>query len=143
MWLKHLKTKVDVDDKVMFYVGIVTKYLKRGTITGFKKGYVQIRGENGYPYPYVLPEDITMLLTENGNNRYQENYTSSFYDDYNDDSYDNSYDDDYYNNSPCVNAYDNDYDNSVNDNNSYSSSSYDSYSSSNDSSFDCSSSNDW
>ena len=134
MWLKHLKTEVDVDDKVMFYVGIVTKYLKRGTITGFKKGYVQIRGENGYPYPYVLPEDITMLLTENGNNRYQENYTSSFYDDYNDD---------YYNNSPCVNAYDNDYDNSVNDNNSYSSSSYDSYSSSNDSSFDCSSSNDW
>lgn len=143
MWLKHLKTEVDVDDKVMFYVGIVTKYLKRGTITGFKKGYVQIRGENGYPYPYVLPEDITMLLTENGNNRYQENYTSSFYDDYNDDSYDNSYDDDYYNNSPCVNAYDNDYDNSVNDNNSYSSSSYDSYSSSNGSSFDCSSSNDW
>lgn len=139
MWLKHLKTEVDVDDKVMFYVGIVTKYLKRGTITGFKKGYVQIRGENGYPYPYVLPEDITMLLTENGNNRYQENYTSSFYDD----SYDNSYDDDYYNNSPCVNAYDDDYDNSVNDNNSYSSSSYDSYSSSNDSSFDCSSSNDW
>lgn len=139
MWLKHLKTEVDVDDKVMFYVGIVTKYLKRGTITGFKKGYVQIRGENGYPYPYVLPEDITMLLTENGNNRYQENYTSSFYDD----SYDNSYDDDYYNNSPCVNAYDDDYDNSVNNDNSYSSSSYDSYSSSNDSSFDCSSSNDW
>lgn len=139
MWLKHLKTEVDVDDKVMFYVGIVTKYLKRGTITGFKKGYVQIRGENGYPYPYVLPEDITMLLTENGNNRYQENYTSSSYDDYNDDSYD----DDYYNNSPCVNAYDNDYDNSVNNDNSYSSSSYDSYSSSNDSSFDCSSSNDW
>jgi hypothetical protein len=139
LWLKHLKTEVDVDDKVMFYVGIVTKYLKRGTITGFKKGYVQIRGENGYPYPYVLPEDITMLLTENGNNRYQENYTSSSYDDYNDDSYD----DDYYNNSPCVNAYDNDYDNSVNNDNSYSSSSYDSYSSSNDSSFDCSSSNDW
>lgn len=139
MWLKHLKTEVDVDDKVMFYVGIVTKYLKRGTITGFKKGYVQIRGENGYPYPYVLPEDITMLLTENSNDCYQENYTSSFYDDYND----NSYDDDYYNNSPCVNAYDNDYDNSVNDNNSYSSSSYDSYSSSNGSSFDCSSSNDW
>lgn len=125
MWLKHLKTEVDVDDKVMFYVGIVTKYLKRGTITGFKKGYVQIRGENGYPYPYVLPEDITMLLTENGNNRYQENYTSSFYDD----SYDDSYDDDY--------------DNSVNNDNSYSSSSYDSYSSSNDFSFDCSSSNDW
>lgn len=125
MWLKHLKTEVDVDDKVMFYVGIVTKYLKRGTITGFKKGYVQIRGENGYPYPYVLPEDITMLLTENGNNRYQENYTSSFYDDYNDDSYDD------------------DYDNSVNNDNSYSSSSYDSYSSSNDFSFDCSSSNDW
>lgn len=140
MWLKHLKTEVDVDDKVMFYVGIVTKYLKRGTITGFKKGYVQIRGENGYPYPYVLPEDITMLLTENSNNRYQENYTASSYDDYNDDSYD---DDDYYNNSPCVNAYDNDYDNSVNNDNSYSSSSYDSYSSSNDSSFDCSSSNDW
>lgn len=139
MWLKHLKTEVDVDDKVMFYVGIVTKYLKRGTITGFKKGYVQIRGENGYPYPYVLPEDITMLLTENGNDCYQENYTASSYDDYNDDSYD----DDYYNNSPCVNAYDNDYDNSVNNDNSYSSSSYDSYSSSNDSSFDCSSSNDW
>lgn len=115
----------------MFYVGIVTKYLKRGTITGFKKGYVQIRGENGYPYPYVLPEDITMLLTENGDNCYQEDYTSSSYDD-------NDYDD-----SPCVNAYDNDYDNSVNDNNSYSSSSYDSYSSSNGSSFDCSSSNDW
>lgn len=131
MWLKHLKTEVDVDDKVMFYVGIVTKYLKRGTITGFKKGYVQIRGENGYPYPYVLPEDITMLLTENSNNCYQENYTASSYDD-------NDYDD-----SPCVNAYDNDYDNSVNDNNSYSSSSYDSYSSSNGSSFDCSSSNDW
>ncbi|WP_270649774.1 hypothetical protein [Megamonas funiformis] len=139
MWLKHLKTEVDVDDKVMFYVGIVTKYLKRGTITGFKKGYVQIRGENGYPYPYVLPEDITMLLTENSNDCYQENYTASSYDDYNDDSYD----DDYYNNSPCVNAYDNDYDNSVNNDNSYSSSSYDSYSSSNDSSFDCSSSNDW
>ncbi|WP_270348700.1 hypothetical protein [Megamonas funiformis] len=139
MWLKHLKTEVDVDDKVMFYVGIVTKYLKRGTITGFKKGYVQIRGENGYPYPYVLPEDITMLLTENSNDCYQENYTASSYDDYNDDSYN----EDYYNNSPCVNAYDNDYDNSVNDNNSYSSSSYDSYSSSNDSSFDCSSSNDW
>ena len=139
MWLKHLKTEVDVDDKVMFYVGIVTKYLKRGTITGFKKGYVQIRGENGYPYPYVLPEDITMLLTENGDNCYQEDYTSSSYDDYNDDSYD----DDYYNNSPCVNAYDDDYDNSVNNDNSYSSSSYDSYSSSNDSSFDCSSSNDW
>lgn len=131
MWLKHLKTEVDVNDKVMFYVGIVTKYLKRGTITGFKKGYVQIRGENGYPYPYVLPEDITMLLTENGDNCYQEDYTSSSYDD-------NDYDD-----SPCVNAYDNDYDNSVNDNNSYSSSSYDSYSSSNGSSFDCSSSNDW
>lgn len=131
MWLKYLKTEVDVDDKVMFYVGIVTKYLKRGTITGFKKGYVQIRGENGYPYPYVLPEDITMLLTENGDNCYQEDYTSSSYDD-------NDYDD-----SPCVNAYDNDYDNSVNDNNSYSSSSYDSYSSSNGSSFDCSSSNDW
>lgn len=131
MWLKHLKTEVDVDDKVMFYVGIVTKYLKRGTITGFKKGYVQIRGENGYPYPYVLPEDITMLLTENGDNCYQEDYTSSSYDD-------NDYDD-----SPCVNAYDNDYDNSVNDNNSYSSSNYDNYSSSNDSSFDCSSSNDW
>jgi hypothetical protein len=131
LWLKHLKTEVDVDDKVMFYVGIVTKYLKRGTITGFKKGYVQIRGENGYPYPYVLPEDITMLLTENGDNCYQEDYTSSSYDD-------NDYDD-----SPCVNAYDNDYDNSVNDNNSYSSSSYDSYSSSNGSSFDCSSSNDW
>lgn len=131
MWLKHLKTEVDVDDEVMFYVGIVTKYLKRGTITGFKKGYVQIRGENGYPYPYVLPEDITMLLTENGDNCYQEDYTSSSYDD-------NDYDD-----SPCVNAYDNDYDNSVNDNNSYSSSSYDSYSSSNGSSFDCSSSNDW
>lgn len=81
MWLKHLKTEVDVDDKVMFYVGIVTKYLKRGTITGFKKGYVQIRGENGYPYPYVLPEDITMLLTENGDNCYQEDYTSSSYDD--------------------------------------------------------------
>lgn len=139
MWLKHLKTEVDVDDKVMFYVGIVAKYLKRGTITGFKKGYVQIRGENGYPYPYVLPEDITMLLTENSNDCYQENYTASSYDDYNDDSYD----DDYYNNSPCVNAYDNDYDNSVNNDNSYSSSSYDSYSSSNDSSFDCSSSNDW
>lgn len=139
MWLKYLKTEVDVDDKVMFYVGIVTKYLKRGTITGFKKGYVQIRGENGYPYPYVLPEDITMLLTENSNNCYQENYTASSYDDYNDDSYD----DDYYNNSPCVNAYDDDYDNSVNNDNSYSSSSYDSYSSSNDSSFDCSSSNDW
>lgn len=139
MWLKHLKTEVDVDDKVMFYVGIVTKYLKRGTITGFKKGYVQIRGENGYPYPYVLPEDITMLLTENSNDCYQENYTASSYDDYNDDSYD----DDYYNNSPCVNAYDNDYDNSVNNDNSYSSSSYDSYSSSNGSSFDCSSSNDW
>lgn len=139
MWLKHLKTEVDVEDKVMFYVGIVTKYLKRGTITGFKKGYVQIRGENGYPYPYVLPEDITMLLTENSNDCYQENYTASSYDDYNDDSYD----DDYYNNSPCVNAYDNDYDNSVNNDNSYSSSSYDSYSSSNDSSFDCSSSNDW
>lgn len=139
MWLNHLKTEVDVNDKVMFYVGIVTKYLKRGTITGFKKGYVQIRGENGYPYPYVLPEDITMLLTENGNNRYQENYTTSSYDDYNDDSYD----EDYYNNSPCVNAYDDDYDNSVNNDNSYSSSSYDSYSSSNDSSFDCSSSNDW
>ena len=139
MWLKHLKTEVDVDDKVMFYVGIVTKYLKRGTITGLKKGYVQIRGENGYPYPYVLPEDITMLLTENSNDCYQENYTASSYDDYNDDSYD----DDYYNNSPCVNAYDNDYDNSVNNDNSYSSSSYDSYSSSNDSSFDCSSSNDW
>lgn len=139
MWLKHLKTEVDVDDKVMFYVGIVTKYLKRGTITGFKKGYVQIRGENGYPYPYVLPEDITMLLTENSNDCYQENYTTSSYDDYNDDSYD----DDYYNNSPCVNAYDNDYDNSVNNDNSYRSSSYDSYSSSNDSSFDCSSSNDW
>ena len=131
MWLKHLKTEVDVDDKVMFYVGIVTKYLKRGTITGFRKGYVQIRGQNGYPYPYVLPEDITMLLTENGDNCYQEDYTSSSYDD-------NDYDD-----SPCVNAYDNDYDNSVNDNNSYSSSSYDSYSSSNGSSFDCSSSNDW
>lgn len=131
MWLKHLKTEVDVDDKVMFYVGIVTKYLKRGTITGFKKGYVQIRGENGYPYPYVLPEDITMLLTENGDNCYQEDYTSSSYDD-------NDYDD-----SPCVNAYDDDYDNSVNNDNSYSSSSYDSYSSSNDSSFDCSSSNDW
>lgn len=139
MWLKHLKTEVDVDDKVMFYVGIVTKYLKRGTITGFKKGYVQIRGENGYPYPYVLPEDITMLLTENSNDCYQENYTASSYDDYNDDSYD----DDYYNNSPCVNTYDNDYDNSVNNDNSYSSSSYDSYSSSNGSSFDCSSSNDW
>lgn len=139
MWLNHLKTEVDVNDKVMFYVGIVTKYLKRGTITGFKKGYVQIRGENGYPYPYVLPEDITMLLTENGNNCYQENYTTSSYDDYNDDSYD----EDYYNNSPCVNAYDDDYDNSVNNDNSYSSSSYDSYSSSNDSSFDCSSSNDW
>lgn len=139
MWLKHLKTEVDVNNKVMFYVGIVTKYLKRGTITGFKKGYVQIRGENGYPYPYVLPEDITMLLTENSNDCYQENYTASSYDDYNDDSYD----DDYYNNSPCVNAYDNDYDNSVNNDNSYSSSSYDSYSSSNDSSFDCSSSNDW
>ncbi len=139
MWLKHLKTEVDVDDKVMFYVGIVAKYLKRGTITGFKKGYVQIRGENGYPYVYVLPEDITMLLTENSNDCYQENYTASSYDDYNDDSYD----DDYYNNSPCVNAYDNDYDNSVNNDNSYSSSSYDSYSSSNDSSFDCSSSNDW
>lgn len=135
MWLKHLKTEVDVDDKVMFYVGIVTKYLKRGTITGFKKGYVQIRGENGYPYPYVLPEDITMLLTENSNNRYQENYTASSYDDYNDE--------DYYNNSPCVNAYDDDYDNSVNNDNSYSSSNYDSYSSSDDSSFDCSSSNDW
>lgn len=134
MWLKHLKTEVDVDDKVMFYVGIVAKYLKRGTITGFKKGYVQIRGENGYPYVYVLPEDITMLLTENSNDCYQENYTASSYDDYNDD---------YYNNSPCVNAYDNDYDNSVNNDNSYSSSSYDSYSSSNDSSFDCSSSNDW
>lgn len=131
MWLKHLKTEVDVDDEVMFYVGIVTKHLKRGTITGFKKGYVQIRGENGYPYPYVLPEDITMLLTENSNDCYQEDYTSSSYDD-------NDYDD-----SPCVNAYDNDYDNSVNNDNSYSSSSYDSYSSSNDSSFDCSSSNDW
>ena len=131
MWLKHLKTEVDVDDKVMFYVGIVTKYLKRGTIPGFKKGYVQMRGENGYPYPYVLPEDITMLLTENGDNCYQEDYTSSSYDD-------NDYDD-----SPCVNAYDDDYDNSVNNDNSYSSSSYDSYSSSNDSSFDCSSSNDW
>lgn len=70
MWLNHLKTEVDVDDEVMFYVGIVTKHLKRGTITGFKKGYVQVRGKNGYPYPYVLPEDITMLLTENGNNRY-------------------------------------------------------------------------
>lgn len=139
MWLKHLKTEVDVDDKVMFYVGIVAKYLKRGTITGFKKGYVQIRGENGYPYVYVLPEDITMLLTENSNDCYQENYTASSYADYNDDSYD----DDYYNNNPCVNAYDNDYDNSVNNDNSYSSSSYDSYSSSNDSSFDCSSSNDW
>lgn len=139
MWLNHLKTEVDVDDEVMFYVGIVTKHLKRGTITGFKKGYVQIRGENGYPYPYVLPEDITMLLTENSNDCYQENYTASSYDDYNDDSYD----DDYYNNSPCVNAYDDDYDNSVNNDNSYSSSSYDSYSSSNDSSFDCSSSNDW
>lgn len=126
MWLKHLKTEVDVDDKVMFYVGIVTKYLKRGTITGFKKGYVQIRGENGYPYPYVLPEDITMLLTENGDNCYQEDYTSS--------SYDDSYDDNDYDDSPCVNGY---------DDNSYSSSSYDSYNSSNDSSFDCSSSNDW
>lgn len=125
MWLNHLKTEVDVNDKVMFYVGIVTKYLKRGTITGFKKGYVQIRGENGYPYPYVLPEDITMLLIENSNGCYQENYTASSYDDYNDDSYDD------------------DYDNSVNNDNSYSSSSYDSYSSSNDSSFDCSSSNDW
>lgn len=135
MWLKHLKTEVDVDDKVMFYVGIVTKYLKRGTITGFKKGYVQIRGENGYPYPYVLPEDITMLLTENSNDCYQENYTASSYDDYNDD---NDYDD-----SPCVNGYDDNYDNSVNNDNSYSSSSYDSYSSSNGSSFDCSSSNDW
>lgn len=131
MWLKHLKTEVDVDDKVMFYVGIVTKHLKRGTITGFKKGYVQIRGENGYPYPYGLPEDITMLLTENSNDCYQEDYTSSSYDD-------NDYDD-----SPCVNAYDDDYDNSVNNDNSYSSSSYDGYSSSNDSSFDCSSSNDW
>lgn len=126
MWLKHLKTEVDVDDKVMFYVGIVTKYLKRGTITGFKKGYVQVRGENGYPYPYVLPEDITMLLTENSNNCYQEDYTSS--------SYDDSYDDNDYDDSPCVNGY---------DDNSYSSSSYDSYNSSNDSSFDCSSSNDW
>lgn len=135
MWLKHLKTEVDVDDKVMFYVGIVTKYLKRGTITGFKKGYVQIRGENGYPYPYVLPENITMLLTENSNNRYQENYTSSFYDD--------SYDDDYYNNSPCVNAYDDNYDCNIDNDDSYSSSNYDNYSSSNDSSFDCSSSNDW
>ena len=92
MWLNHLKTEVDVDDEVMFYVGIVTKHLKRGTITGFKKGYVQIRGENGYPYPYVLPEDITMLLTENSNDCYQENYTASSYDDYNDDSYDDDYD---------------------------------------------------
>lgn len=135
MWLKHLKTEVDVDDKVMFYVGIVTKYLKRGTITGFKKGYVQIRGENGYPYPYVLPEDITMLLTENGDNCYQENYTSS--------SYDDSYDDNDYDDSPCVNGYDDNYDCNIDNDNSYSSSSYDSYSSSNDSSFDCSSSNDW
>lgn len=126
MWLNHLKTEVDVDDEVMFYVGIVTKHLKRGTITGFKKGYAQVRGENGYPYPYVLPEDITMLLTENSNNCYQEDYTSS--------SYDDSYDDNDYDDSPCVNGY---------DDNSYSSSSYDSYNSSNDSSFDCSSSNDW
>lgn len=131
MWLKHLKTEVDVDDKVMFYVGIVTKYLKRGTITGFKKGYVQIRGENGYPYPYVLPEDITMLLTENGDNCYQEDYTSSSYDD-------NNYDD-----SPGVNGYDDNYDCNIDNDDSYSSSSYDSYSSSNGSSFDCSSSNDW
>lgn len=135
MWLKHLKTEVDVDDKVMFYVGIVTKYLKRGTITGFKKGYVQIRGENGYPYPYVLPEDITMLLTENGNNRYQENYTSSFYDD--------SYNDNDYNDSPCVNGYDDNYDCNIDNDDSYSSSNYDNYSSSNDSSFDCSNNNDW
>lgn len=135
MWLKHLKTEVDVDDKVMFYVGIVTKYLKRGTITGFKKGYVQIRGENGYPYPYVLPEDITMLLTENSNDCYQEDYTSS--------SYDDSYDDNDYDDSPCVNGYDDNYDCNIDNDDSYSSSNYDNYSSSNDSSFDCSSSNDW
>lgn len=126
MWLKHLKTEVDVDDKVMFYVGIVTKYLKRGTITGFKKGYVQIRGENGYPYPYVLPEDITMLLTGNGDNYYQEDCTSP--------SYDDSYDD---------NGYDDNYDCNIGNDDSYSSSNYDNYSSSNGSSFDCSSSNDW
>lgn len=135
MWLNHLKTEVDVDDKVMFYVGIVTKYLKRGTITGFKKGYVQVRGENGYPYPYVLPEDITMLLTENGDNCYQEDYTSS--------SYDDSYDDNDYDDSPCVNGYDDNYDCNIDNDDSYSSSNYDNYSSSNDSSFDCSSSNDW
>lgn len=135
MWLKHLKTEVDVDDKVMFYVGIVTKYLKRGTITGFKKGYIQIRGENGYPYPYVLPEDITMLLTENGDNYYQEDCTSP--------SYDDSYDDNDYDDSPCVNGYDDNYDCNIDNDDSYSSSNYDNYSSSNDSSFDCSSSNDW
>ena len=45
MWLKHLKTEVDVDDKVMFYVGIVTKYLKRGTITGFKKDMFRLEGK--------------------------------------------------------------------------------------------------
>lgn len=135
MWLNHLKTEVDVDDEVMFYVGIVTKYLKRGTITGFKKGYVQVRGENGYPYPYVLPEDITMLLTENGDNCYQEDYTSS--------SYDDSYDDNDYDDSPCVNGYDDNYDCNIDNDDSYSSSNYDNYSSSNDSSFDCSSSNDW
>ena len=121
MWLNHLKTEVDVDDEVMFYVGIVTKHLKRGTVTGFKKGYVQVRGENGYPYPYVLPEDITMLLTENGDNCYQEDYTSSSYDD---------------------NGYDDNYDCNIDNDDSYSSSNYDNYSSSNDSSFDCSSSND-
>lgn len=135
MWLKHLKTEVDVNDKVMFYVGIVTKYLKRGTITGFKKGYVQIRGENGYPYPYVLPEDITMLLTENGDNYYQEDCTSP--------SYDDSYDDNDYDDSPCVNGYDDNYDCNIDNDDSYSSSNDDNYSSSNDSSFDCFSSNDW
>lgn len=135
MWLNHLKTEVDVDDEVMFYVGIVTKHLKRGTITGFKKGYVQVRGENGYPYPYVLPEDITMLLTENGDNYYQEDCTSS--------SYDDSYDDNDYDDSPCVNGYDDNYDCNIDNDDSYSSSNYDNYSSSNGSSFDCSSSNDW
>lgn len=135
MWLNHLKTEVDVDDEVMFYVGIVTKHLKRGTITGFKKGYVQVRGENGYPYPYVLPEDITMLLTENGDNYYQEDCTSP--------SYDDSYDDNDYDDSPCINGYDDNYDCNIDNDDSYSSSNYDNYSSSNDSSFDCSSSNDW
>lgn len=69
LFIKHLNTEVDVDDEVMFYVGIISRYLKRGKITGFRNSdnvqFVEIEGDNGYPYHYVSPEDIVMLINQN------------------------------------------------------------------------------